>query len=120
MVWIRDDAQPLQRVVPAPLEAVWAAVPLAFRDLGYTAGPSTRAGERVYLTPYLAIRDRLYQGEVLVEGNANDRAQRAASVHCTGTGRLETAILERLEAHLRPPPQERKATWNQVCFLPRS
>jgi hypothetical protein len=130
-------------VISAPVEVVWAAVPLAFRSLGYTGSPSTDAGERVYLTPYLAIRDRLYKGElnsvyfecgrnptgpivadayaitfailvrlrrqnegatlveVLVDGNATDRSQRASSVHCTGTGRLETVILERIEEQLR-------------------
>jgi hypothetical protein len=139
----REDAIPVQRVIPAAEEAVWTAVPLVFKSMGYAGAPSVYRGEHVYLTPYLAVHDRLYEGdlnslyfdcgrnptgpavadayaitfvilvrlrpgnegttvvEVQVDGNAADRAQRAKSVHCTGTGRLEKAILDRLEAALR-------------------
>jgi hypothetical protein len=38
--------------------------------------------------------------EVLVDGTALDRTQRSNPVSCTGTGRLETAILQRLEARV--------------------
>lgn len=143
-VEIREDAIPVQRVIPAAEEAVWAVIPRVFQGMGYAGAPSEYR-EHVYLTPYLAIHDRLYEGdlnslyfdcgrnptgpvvadayaitfvilvrlrpategttlvEVLVDGNAADRAQRAKSVHCTGTGRLEKAILDRLEAQLRSP-----------------
>lgn len=141
VVEYREDALSVDRVIRAPVDDVWAALPVVFRDLGYPGGPSVR-DEREYLTPYLKIHDLLYQGDrnsvyfncggsptliadthaitfmilvrltpqsegatlaqILVEGNASDRTQRSKSVHCTGTGRLETGILDRLEARVRP------------------
>jgi hypothetical protein len=59
-VRVRDEARTHEAVIDLPVERVWAAVPLAFADLKYTAGPSKRRGERLYLTPHLTIRGRLY------------------------------------------------------------
>lgn len=39
--------------------------------------------------------------EVIVDGTARDRVERSGGVPCTGTGRLEAAILQRLEAGVR-------------------
>jgi hypothetical protein len=141
-VWFRSDEKPVRRVLPAPVEAVWAALPNVFADLGYPGGPSARAEERVYLTPPMKVRGLLYQGEpnsvyldcgrtpagaptadvypitfailsrlrrqdndstlveVLVDGTARDPAQWSNPVFCTGTGRLETILLQRLEARI--------------------
>ena len=140
-VWVRSDAPPLRRVLPAPVEAVWAALPDAFIALGFPGGPSAR-GERMYLTPSMTVRGALYQGElnsvyldcgrtaagglaadvyainfailarltpqdsthtlveVLVDGTARDRGQSSNSIFCTGTGRLETALVQRLETRI--------------------
>jgi hypothetical protein len=141
-VWFRSDERSVRRVLPAPVEAVWAALPKVFADLGYPGGPSARAEERVYLTPPMKVRGLLYQGEanslyldcgrtpvgapaadvfpitfaimarlrrqdsgstlveVLVDGTARDPAQWSNPVFCTGTGRLETVLLQRLEARI--------------------
>ena len=42
--------------------------------------------------------------EVMIDGTARDRAERSNPVSCTGTGRLETVILQRLEAGVRSAP----------------
>jgi hypothetical protein len=139
-VSFRSDAAPAKRVLPAPVQAVWAALPQVFADLGYPGGPSARPEERVYLTRSLTVRGRLYEGdlnsdyldcgrtpagppaadtyeitfailarltpratdstlvEVLVDGRARDRTQSSNPVFCSGTGRLEAALLQRLEA----------------------
>jgi len=139
----REDAVPVHRVIALPVERVWAALPEAFRALGYPGAPSVHRDERVFLTPYLAVRERLYAGEpnslyfvcartnnvtsavdawmitfailvrltpegegrtavdVILDGNAADRTERGMSVHCTGTGRLEEALLELIERHAR-------------------
>jgi hypothetical protein len=59
-VRVRDEPRTFEAVIDLPVERVWAAVPLAFADLKYTAGPSKKRGERLYLTPHLTIRGRLY------------------------------------------------------------
>lgn len=41
--------------------------------------------------------------EIFVGGTARDPLQETAEVSCTGTGRLETALLQRLEAQTRHP-----------------
>jgi len=137
----REDAIPVHRVMALPVERVWAALPQAFRSLGYPGAPSARRDERVFLTPYLAVPGQLYAGEpnslyfvcgrstnataavdawvitfsilvrltpegegrtavdVILDGNAADRTERVKSVYCTGTGRLEEALLELIERH---------------------
>lgn len=139
----REDVVPVHRVLAFPVERLWAALPEAFRALGYPGAPSVHPDERVFLTPYLAVRDRLYAGEpnslyfvcarannvtaavdawmitfailvrltpegdgqtavdVILDGNATDRTERTMSVHCTGTGRLEGALLDLIERHAR-------------------
>lgn len=139
----REDAVPVHRVVAYPVDRVWAALPEAFRALGYPGAPSAVPGERVFLTPYLAVKDRLYPEEpnsayfvcartntvtaavdawritfailvrltpesdgqtavdVILDGNATDRTERTMSVHCTGTGRLEGALLDLIERQAR-------------------
>ena len=141
-VWVRRDAAPVRRVVAAPLETVWDVLPNAFRDLGYSGGRSAREGERIFLTPSLTIKGRLYEGElnsdyldcgrtaagqfaadvyevrfailarlvperdstsveIVIDGTARDRTQSSNAVFCTGTGKIETALLQGLENHLR-------------------
>jgi hypothetical protein len=137
--WFRRDAVPVRRVLSAPVETVWAAVPQVFVALGYAGEPAMYAGERVYFTPTLRIEERLYQGErnslyldcghtpegapaadayaltfailarvtpqdsastlaeIIIDGTARDRVERSDPVPCTGTGRLEATILQRLE-----------------------
>lgn len=141
----REDAVPVRRVMAFPVDRVWAGLPAAFTALGYPGAPSVHPGERVFLTPHLAVRDRLYpeepnsvyfacartnnvtsaadawmitfailvrltpEGEgqtavdVILDGNATDRTERTMSVHCTGTGRLEGALLDLIERHARAP-----------------
>lgn len=41
--------------------------------------------------------------EIFVGGTARDPAQQSDQVYCTGTGRLETALLQRLETQTRLP-----------------
>jgi hypothetical protein len=60
VVRVREDAVAVTRDLPVSVEAAWAAVPGAFADLGYQGGPSATKGERLYLTPPLKIRGRLY------------------------------------------------------------
>lgn len=62
-VSFRDDAPPVERVLLAPVDTVWAELPGTFTDLGYMGGPSTRAGERLFVTPSMTIQGRLYDGE---------------------------------------------------------
>ena len=139
----REDAVPVRRVMPFPVNSVWAALPEAFTALGYPGAPSVDPAERVFLTPYLKVRDRLYAAEpnslyfscarannvaaaadawmitfailvrlvpegdgqtavdVILDGNATDRSERTMSVSCTGTGRLEGALLDLIERHAR-------------------
>jgi hypothetical protein len=59
-VRVREDAVAVARDLPVSADEAWAAVPGAFADLGYQGGPSTEKGERLYLTPPLKIRGRLY------------------------------------------------------------
>jgi hypothetical protein len=37
--------------------------------------------------------------DVILDGNATDRTERMMSVSCTGTGRLEEALVELIERH---------------------
>jgi hypothetical protein len=62
-VAFRGDALPVRRVVAAPVDIVWAALPDAFADLGYHAGPSARSGERLYFTPAMLLHGLLYKGK---------------------------------------------------------
>jgi hypothetical protein len=39
--------------------------------------------------------------EVIIDGTARDQAERSSPVSCAGTGRLETVILQRIEAGVR-------------------
>jgi len=146
-VWFREDVTPVRRVLTAPVETVWAALPQGFADLGFPSGASAREAERVYLTPSLRIHGRLYHGElnsvyidcghavgggraadsyevtfamlvrltpqdggrslveVVIDGTARDRTLNLSNpVFCTGTGRLETEFLQRLEARTRSQP----------------
>jgi hypothetical protein len=56
------DTRGYSQVLDAPVERVWAALPQAFADLNYKAGPSAREGERLYLTPHMTIPNILYPG----------------------------------------------------------
>ena len=39
-IWVRADAVPIKRVLSAPVEKVWSALPRVFADMGYAAGPA--------------------------------------------------------------------------------
>jgi hypothetical protein len=56
------DTRGYSQVIDVPLERVWAALPQAFTDLNYKAGPSAKPGERLYLTPHMTIQTVLYPG----------------------------------------------------------
>lgn len=43
--------------------------------------------------------------DVVIDGTARDRGQSTNAVFCTGTGRIERALLDRLEARLNRPPE---------------
>ena len=63
-VAFRSDALPVRRVVAAAPDSVWAALPRAFSAMGYPGGPSTRSGERWYLTPAMTpTGGTIYQGK---------------------------------------------------------
>lgn len=59
-VRVRRYAAAVARPLAAPPEVVWGELPAVFRELGYQGGPSGRVGERVFLTPSMRIRGRLY------------------------------------------------------------
>lgn len=63
-VFFRRDLIPVTRVVTAPVEKIWAALPQTFADLGLPSAPSAGEAQWVYLTPSLRIHGRLYQGEL--------------------------------------------------------
>jgi hypothetical protein len=44
--------------------------------------------------------DRDTEVDIILDGTAQDMAERSESVHCTGTGRLEATIYRRLETFL--------------------
>jgi hypothetical protein len=59
----RADAPQTRTVVAAPVERVWDALPGVYREFGYPAAPASNTPDRVYITPALLVRGRLYQGE---------------------------------------------------------
>lgn len=59
-VRVREDAAAVARDLPVSADEAWAAVPRAFADLGYQGAASVNKGERLYMTPPLKIRGRLY------------------------------------------------------------
>lgn len=59
----RADAPQTRTVVPAAVERVWEALPRVYREFGYPATPASNTPDRVYITPALLVRGRLYQGE---------------------------------------------------------
>jgi len=60
VVRVRRDAAAVSRHLPTSVDETWAEVPGAFRALGYQGGAVTDTAERVFLTPSLLIRGRLY------------------------------------------------------------
>lgn len=58
-VAFRVDGESSRHVVPYPVEAVWAALPLAYADLQLPAGPASR-GEMEFTTPQLRVENQLY------------------------------------------------------------
>lgn len=76
-----------------------------YLDCGHT--PEGEPAADVYSIAF-AIMTRLTRqdavstiAEVIVDGTARDRVERSGGVPCTGTGKLEAAILQRLEAGIR-------------------
>ena len=137
------EAGAVRRDFQLPSDRVWAVLPGAFADLGYQGRESTNGSERLYLTPALTIKGRLYPDsrndayldcgrtpvgtaaaneyavtftvlvrvhardggastlDVVVDGDARDRARSLNRVSCTGTGRLEQMFVEAVERRLR-------------------
>ena len=62
-VWSRKDVSHFSGVLPTAVDSVWRIVPVAFQSLHFPGAPSVYPGDRVYLTPYLKIERRLYEGE---------------------------------------------------------
>lgn len=62
-VWVRKDVSHFNRVLPSAVDSVWQIVPVAFQSLHFPGAPSVYPDDRVYLTPYLKIERRLYEGE---------------------------------------------------------
>jgi hypothetical protein len=54
----------ITRHFDAPVDVTWNAIPLAFKDLHFAGGPSTKGNERLYMTPTLQLPGRLYEGEL--------------------------------------------------------
>jgi len=50
-------------VMPNTVDQVWAALPDAYKLLGFTAEPSPDASRKEVATKYMAIRGQLYPGE---------------------------------------------------------
>ena len=62
-VWSRKDVSHFSGVLPTAADSVWRIVPIAFQSLHFPSARSVYPGDRVYLTPYLKIERRLYEGE---------------------------------------------------------
>lgn len=63
ITYFREDALPYTDTLNAPVEAVWRAVPEVFKQLGYPGAAATNASDRIFMTPGMQIRGRLYEGE---------------------------------------------------------
>ena len=62
-VWSRKDVSHFSGVLPTAVDSVWRIVPIAFQSLHFPGAPSVYPDDRVYLTPYLKVERRLYEGE---------------------------------------------------------
>lgn len=60
VVTVRQDAAQYPRDFAAPVDSTWKAIPLAFSELGFKAAPANDGSERLYLTPMLTVKGRLY------------------------------------------------------------
>jgi len=105
-VWFRRDLIPLSRVVAAPVERVWAALPQSFAELGFPSSPSAREAEWIYLTPSLRIHGELYKGEL--NSVYIDCGHSAVGGHAADSYDVTFAMLARLT------PQEGGTTLVQV------
>jgi len=61
--FFRGDAVPHRTVVQAPIDVVWRALPQVYREFGYPGATASNTEERIFLTPHMQIRGRLYEGE---------------------------------------------------------
>lgn len=59
VVKFRADAPVSRHVLPYPPGAVWQALPLAYRDLQFPAGPASH-GLMEFTTPQLRVQGQLY------------------------------------------------------------
>jgi hypothetical protein len=59
---VRDDLNVPEFQLGQSPANVWKALPAVFEELGYPGSPSS-SNEYVFLTPYMNIRGRLYDGE---------------------------------------------------------
>ena len=77
-----------------------------YLDCGLT--PAGVLAADVYVVSFsilaqLRPQDSGTMAEIFIGGTARDPAQKSDPVYCTGTGRLETAFLQRLETQTRLP-----------------
>jgi hypothetical protein len=63
-VRIRDDAARRSAVLNAPVDHVWALLPVVHQQLGFVAAPATNTRERLFMTPQMTIRNRLYREDM--------------------------------------------------------
>ena len=85
------------RIIDLPPERVWAALPQAFADMNYKGGPSTKAGERVFLTPHMTIQNVLYPG--LRNSAFLDCGRTAANLEAADEYSVTFAILAGVSPH---------------------
>lgn len=90
----RADAPVSRHVLPYPPETVWQALPLAYRDLQFPAGPVSR-GEMEFTTPQLRVQGQLYgrRNSEFIDCGVVDLG-RALEDH----GEVMLAMITRLEA----------------------
>ena len=93
-VKFRDDALTSNDVLAYSPEAVWRALPLAYADLRFPAGPTSR-GLMEFTTPQLKVQGQLYglRNSEFIECGVVDQGQ-ALEDH----GEVMLAMITRLEA----------------------
>ena len=93
-VKFRADAPSSRHLLPYPPETVWRALPLAYADLQFPAGPVSR-GLMEFTTPQLRVQGQLYgrQNSDFVDCGVVDGGRRLED-----HGEVMLAMITRLEA----------------------
>jgi hypothetical protein len=94
--YFRADAQTARTTLYSPLEVVWRALPLAYKELGFQLDPTADTLAHEFRTPFMQIRGQLYTGE------PNSRYFECSRNSLTGPaadqGDITFAMLTHLEA----------------------